>query len=568
MRQRQPVDLGKQYAGSRVSRDALDAESDDEPSQAGTSDDESIKETAHATDETDESDEDAMNDSQSEDESLDDGSDDMDAMGTLPPFHGTSDQRKRKGGGAGLSTRNAETKNEAQHPEDGDNGKGTDLRQPPEKHRGLGTQQINGLSQDQSSNRSVTERDPGDGIDSDESRYHDQSEGHGKRIRDDRQDGDVDERSFSDADEDRGHEQQAVSKDAVHDGDTHRFLKVRHDGYQSNRDELRKLMANDQRTITATMSQAAKADANKGSSVKMQRKGFDAVLNTRIKLQKGMTAANQLAGTCPPDGKAVQSAEEAALALWSTIEDLRVALLNAQAKDESRKRKRPSPASSSESAASLWKRMADLEAESVAHRRAVLDKWSLKVRGSHATVPNARGKLLGSSAGQQNITAVLDAQIASEAGDRAAKRARSESNGHEDPEPIYDDTIFYQSLLRDLVEQRMSSDPVTNGLDSLHIQLPSRPSVHPVTGMRNDKNRKEVDTRASKGRKMRFHVHEKLQNFMAPEDRSTWTDRARDEFFASLLGKTASGMLREGDEASEEESEDDVEDGGLMLFRG
>lgn len=56
---------------------------------------------------------------------------------------------------------------------------------------------------------------------------------------------------------------------------------------------------------------------------------------------------------------------------------------------------------------------------------------------------------------------------------------------------------------------------------------------------------------------------------MAPEDRGTWTTRARDEFFASLLGRTASGMLGEGDEddASAEESDEDREEGGLRLFR-
>ena len=32
------------------------------------------------------------------------------------------------------------------------------------------------------------------------------------------------------------------------------------------------------------------------------------------------------------------------------------------------------------------------------------------------------------------------------------------------------------------------------------------------------KVKKQVDTRASKGRKLRYHVHEKLQNFMTPDD--------------------------------------------------
>lgn len=333
---------------------------------------------------------------------------------------------------------------------------------------------------------------------------------------------------------------------------------TRHDG----REELKRLMAVDQRTMTASITEAARADAVKGKAVKEQRRKFDRVLDARMKMQKGWTAINQLAvtGLLPdPDGAAIQSAESAALALWSSLENLRLAMATAHSPDQSNKRKR-SPVSTTTSTTSLWKRMADLEAESVAHRRSVLDKWSLKVRGSNATVPNARGKLLGSS-GQQNLSAILDAQVASETGERSAKHARGN-----DSEPAYDDTAFYQSLLRDLVEQRLSSDSITSGLDNLNLQLPSRLSVHPVTGMRKDKVKRDVDTRASKGRKMKFHVHEKLQNFMAPEDRGTWTDRAREEFFASLLGRTASGLLGENDE--ETQSDEDMEEGGLKLFRG
>jgi protein AATF/BFR2 len=360
----------------------------------------------------------------------------------------------------------------------------------------------------------------------------------------------------------------------------------RKQGGSDDRDELRRLMASDQKTIAATISQAAKADAAKGKAVKEQRTTFDALLNTRIKLQKGLSAMNEMVGVTMEkeedegesveeekrNSEAIKSAENAALALWSTLEELRIALADAHTKDGAKKRKRQDPIANSTSTTSLWERMSNLESESLLHRRAVLDKWSSKVRGTATSLPNARGKLLGSASGTQTITAVLDAHVATEIGDRANKRARQTSapNGSTPtgPEPVYDDTVFYQSLLRDLVEQRMSSsEAMTGGLDNLH-QLPSRLPIHPITGMRNDKNRKEVDTRASKGRKMRFNVHEKLQNFMAPEDRGSWTVRARDEFFASLLGKSASGLLGEGDEsASDIETDEDREEGGLRLFR-
>ncbi|KAJ5319779.1 hypothetical protein PENANT_c026G09857 [Penicillium antarcticum] len=338
-----------------------------------------------------------------------------------------------------------------------------------------------------------------------------------------------------------------------------------------DRDELRRLMATDQKSIAATISSAAKADATKGKAVKEQRATFDALLNTRIKLQSGLTAVNSIASLESNeradgddemvDEEAIKSAESAALALWSTLEGLRSALADANSKDDSKKRKRPSPTSTTTATASLWERMSELESESLSHRRSILDKWSSKVRGTSAAGPNSRGKLLGAAGRQQTITAVLDAQIATEIGERSSKRARFS----DEQEPLYDDGAFYQSLLRDLVEQRMSSsEAMTNGLDLHH--LPSRLPIHPVTGMRNDKVKRDVDTRASKGRKMRYTVHEKLQNFMAPDDRASWTTRARDEFFASLLGRTASGVLGEGDESGSE-AEDDREEGGLRLFR-
>lgn len=493
LRKPQEINLGKQYAGSQVSRDALDAESDDDPFKA-RSDDE---------------------DSEDDDEE-----------------------------GVGLENGEDEESDSQEASEESEDEK-------PKQTKKSKQQQLEADS----------EEDEVDGMETGSDDIEGSEEG---------------EDGLEDDDMDSEGSQDDESEDDDDEEETNRGDKSGKSGKSDDREELRQLMATDQKTIAASISQAAKSDAAKGKAVKQQRSTFDSLLNTRIKLQKGLTAMNQLSVAAKDaddvDREAVKSAESAALSLWSTLEDLRYALADAQS-GESKKRKRPSPVSSTTSSDSLWKRMADLESDSVAHRRAILDKWSLKVRGSSASGPNARGKLLGSSSGgQQTITAVLDAQLASEAGERSTKRARKQAaNGDQDDEPIYDDTVFYQTLLRELVEQRMSSDSITNGLDTLHIQLPSRLSLHPVTGMRNDKNKRRgvVDTRATKGRKMKYDVHEKLQNFMAPEDRGTWTTRARDEFFASLLGRTASGVLGEDDEeaSAAEESDEDRQEGGLRLFR-
>ncbi|KAF3389805.1 hypothetical protein DPV78_011541 [Talaromyces pinophilus] len=371
--------------------------------------------------------------------------------------------------------------------------------------------------------------------------------------------------SEEDEEETKEDEDEDDGSDDDEDDDSSEDGQGNKESLSDERAELRRLMATDQKSVAATISQAAKADAAKGFAVKQQRVAFDALLNARIKLQKGFTAiinSSEISwGTAEENTDAVKSAESAALALWSTLEELRLTLADVQAKEGAKKRKRPGPVSHATSTESLWQRMQDLESDSQTHRRAVLEKWNHKVRGTNASLPNAKGKLIANS--DNSITAVLEAHVATELGERSTKKQRTS----EPSDAVYDDTSFYQALLRDLVEQRMSSsDAVTNGLDSLHLQIPT----HPTSGMRKDKVRKDVDTKASKGRKMRYNVHEKLQNFMAPEDRGTWTDRARDEFFASLLGKTASGLLGEDEDeqtngaASDEE---DLEEGGLKLFR-
>lgn len=50
------------------------------------------------------------------------------------------------------------------------------------------------------------------------------------------------------------------------------------------------------------------------------------------------------------------------------------------------------------------------------------------------------------------------------------------------------------------------------------------------------KNKKVVDTRASKGRKIRFDTHEKLENYMAPAPLGDWHDEMSEELFGSLFG--------------------------------
>ncbi|XP_053286042.1 protein AATF [Pleuronectes platessa] len=99
-------------------------------------------------------------------------------------------------------------------------------------------------------------------------------------------------------------------------------------------------------------------------------------------------------------------------------------------------------------------------------------------------------------------------------------------------EDIFDDDDFYHQLLRELIERRTNAadpnDQVAMGRQWLAIQK------------LRSKIKKKVDTKASKGRKVRFHIHSKLVNFMAPFDNSLMNDEARSELYRGLFGQNSS----------------------------
>ncbi len=51
------------------------------------------------------------------------------------------------------------------------------------------------------------------------------------------------------------------------------------------------------------------------------------------------------------------------------------------------------------------------------------------------------------------------------------------------------------------------------------------------------KRRKATDRRASKGRKLRYHVHEKLVNFMTPREGVGTAPGLASQLFGSLFGR-------------------------------
>lgn len=343
--------------------------------------------------------------------------------------------------------------------------------------------------------------------------------------------------------------------------------------HQTDRATLRRMMADEQKSVAATLSAAASADVTKGKAIKKQRSTFDSLLSTRIKLQKALIASNSLAATHAPSAmnsndltdecaSASHAAEEAALKLWKSITSLRHALYTQESTE-------PALPTTGRSSQALWKQSVSLDAGVRSQRRATLTKWSQRTNPVTTLRPQNR---FSQTPTQQPLTSMLDQQLAGDSMDRAIKRTRTArscapvqaaSKFAMEDEDIYDDADFYCLLLRELVDRRMtdthrnstSSVPPASGIASI---VPSRTEL---------KVKKQVDTKASKGRKMRYTVHEKLQNFMAPDERGSWGERQRAELFGSLLGRKVDMAEADGnDEEMEDNDAMDVDAGEFKLF--
>lgn len=297
----------------------------------------------------------------------------------------------------------------------------------------------------------------------------------------------------------------------------------------------------------ASLAVNSNPDIRKGLAIQEQRKVYDGLLNLRIRLQKALVAANTFPAleAATPEAEPYEAAEEAAIKLLNTISDMKGAMGPGRAGG---KRKRDFEVSTPSE--EIWEHLSATDKKVAKVRNANLEKWSQKVR----TVNDSSSKKSLVSSLEQQFDDTEYRLVKRSKTPRSCAPAQSAKRVGED-EHIYDDADFYQQLLKELVEQRT--------VDGLADQAINVPSVM-LTASRDAKARKYVDRKASKGRKMRFTVHEKLQNFMAPEDRRSWEQGAIDRFFGTLFGKKM--------ELDEVESEDDDLEGlnkdadGLRLF--
>ena len=179
-----------------------------------------------------------------------------------------------------------------------------------------------------------------------------------------------------------------------------------------------------------------------------------------------------------------------------------------------------------------------LEATIKPLRNETMEKWQNKINAANGIANQKKFKVINQSIGAQ-----IDAALNSEKVWKRTKLLRTGSqqaasitntdmvtdytNNYNDC--IFDDNDYYQQLLKEFIDSRLStSDPL---MTTIRIQQ--------LKDLQK-KKKKVVDTRASKGRKVRYQVMDKIQNFMAAEPRGDWHDEMKEELFSSLFGASGS----------------------------
>ncbi|XP_037709039.1 protein Aatf [Drosophila subpulchrella] len=279
------------------------------------------------------------------------------------------------------------------------------------------------------------------------------------------------------------------------------------------------------------------AEIQKGLCVQNQLRVWERLLELRINTQKFTSKANQLPAPetlkkLGSENDELQSVLNEAQERSSKLLQQLLALQSAlhQQNSEMRKAvKRKQPSEDSGPAAKKFGSVLHNNFQQMTgYRNEVLLKW------------DDRTKLLTPGAGVKrksvqedyDIIKKIDSALANrEALVEKSQTPKSNQADQQENEPvqrlkhIYDDSDFYHQQLRELIEYKASTSSNMSEITKQFVELQKL----------RQKMKKKVDTRASKGRKLRYVVHNKLINFMAPNENSEWTESSKSELYKSLF---------------------------------
>lgn len=322
--------------------------------------------------------------------------------------------------------------------------------------------------------------------------------------------------------------------------------------FDSSISNFASINSNDKAAVSMKIMDSKRIDeeVKKGQSIQNQQKIWENLLEARIKAQKMLTTANAM-----PDydshiellevhSEAFSNKVEQSLSniynLLDNLVELQSTLVKnfTDTKNLKLKRKSKSKPSNMFTKRSKLAEYDDLISKNNElyneFRNTTLQKWHERTK----TVKEMKG----STGNIDFMTKIQNALLKKDEMIRKTQLFRGGynlfgrdtfNNGELYSAEIFDDSEFYHQQLRELIEYK-------SGLDENQFEIAQKLiELQRVRG----KMQKRVDTRASKGRKIRYIVHNKLVNFMAPNDECTMSDEAKVELFNSLFGAANEGEM-------------------------
>ncbi|KAJ1704276.1 hypothetical protein LUZ63_004055 [Rhynchospora breviuscula] len=326
-----------------------------------------------------------------------------------------------------------------------------------------------------------------------------------------------DEEDEEDEDEDENESDQEHNKDAEMEQLEKEYLNLR----------------NEEQNLLSNLRRHKDEDALKGQAVKNQKALWDKTLELRFLLQKAFSNSNKLPKdpvrsefcTCNEAvDKAYADLISSSQEVLSTMLDLQEALLEKNpsiVQTSAGDNKKPGNQDVisnglDEESDDDWLRLHHMYQRIVPFRDNAVDKWQRKTLvNTGAAVLKGKLNAFNQDTSKQVAGYMRDPSrmikrmqlrrsslgiIGEEPGQPDTKMEDGEENIDGDPE-LLDDSEFYQQLLKEFLES---------------CNLGSSESVFYAMKRMQTKKRKVVDRRASKSRKIRYHVHEKIVNFMPP----------------------------------------------------
>ncbi|KAG0056867.1 hypothetical protein BGZ83_003161 [Gryganskiella cystojenkinii] len=416
----------------------------------------------------------------------------------------------------------------------------------------------------------------------------DGSEEEGSEEDDDEEEEDDDEENSDDDEEDDDEDEEDGYGDLTASGITETPKEMV--------EELQKIQE-EEKELLKSMTKSVTDDVEKGAHVKAQMLLWETLLDTRIRLQKSVALINTFPQPATYNefmtNDSAEPLEESKHNLRSFIDTLitlRTSLLRKipDVKVSKSNKRQLSDLEDEESRnidedswqTKAWKDIEGLDEGWRSYRNNTLEKWSNKVQIASGIPLNKKFKAMNQGIMTQISQTMVDKERLlkrtqlkrseyhilgtepevkeedeNDTTEKTPQTSKLDAHLSNHDEEIFDDGDFYQQLLRELIESRMvdNDDPTAMGMRWAALR-------------QTKQTKKQIDTKGSKGRRLRYHVHEKLQSFMAPIPAGTWHEEMVDELFSSLLGKKNSLDDNEEEEEEAQEEQEEIPDDGLRIF--